>query len=74
MRRLASGEGITYKHWPPGTVFYEGRCVDLSYDFNRMALEARNYENYYGKDKGHGWLLRHPIGKLKLYQEYCNEG
>jgi len=38
-----------------------------------MAAEARDYESMYGKDKGHGWLLKHPIEKLKLFQEYYNQ-
>lgn len=24
----------------------------------------------YGEDKGHGWLLRHPIQKMGLYKDY----
>lgn len=72
VRKLASGSGIHYAGWPEGITFYKGEKVDLSYDFDTMFEEAEQFEETYGKDKGHGWALRHPIKKLKLYQEYVN--
>jgi len=33
--------------------------------------EAQQCENDWGEDRGHGWLLRHPLKKLLLFQQYC---
>ena len=72
--RLASGEGVTYRHWrPKGTVFYKGKCVDLSWNFESLYDEAVEFQNEHGEDLGHGWLLLHPIKKLAIFQEYCHE-
>jgi hypothetical protein len=70
VRRLALGEGITYLHWPVGTFFYKDTKVDLSFDFGKMMIEAVRIEARHGRDKGNGWLLKHPIRKLEIYQEY----
>jgi hypothetical protein len=70
VRRLALGEGITYLHWPVGTFFYKDTKVNLSFDFGQMHDEAVRIEDTHGRDKGNGWLLKHPIRKLELYQEY----
>jgi hypothetical protein len=70
VRKLVSGEGITYKHWPVETFFYKDTKVDLTFDFGQMHDEAVRIEDTHGRDKGNGWLLKHPIRKLELYQEY----
>jgi len=70
VRLLAAGKGITYKHWPANVYFRLNDKINLSYDFGQLILEAKQYENRYGEDKGHGWLLTHPIKKLRLFQEY----
>jgi hypothetical protein len=44
--------------------------VDLTFDFGQMHDEAVRIEDTHGRDKGNGWLLKHPIRKLELYQEY----
>jgi len=41
-------------------------------DLGALHREAKQYEDRYGEDKGHGWLLRHPITKLMLFKEYRN--
>lgn len=69
--KLAKGEGVGYKgNWPDHVFYCKDRPIDLYYDFDEMTKEARRYEDTYGEDKGHGWLTRHPIKKLKLYQDY----
>jgi hypothetical protein len=70
VRKLCSGGGIGYINWPPDVVFYEGIPVTLEFDFARMLREAKEIEEEWGEDKGHGWLLRHPIKKLMLFKEY----
>jgi hypothetical protein len=70
VRKLASGAGIGYKQWPEHTIFYKNVEVNLDNDFYEMYQEALDWEERHGKDKGHGWLLLHPIKKLQLYKEY----
>eukprot|EP00797_Seminavis_robusta_P034000 Sro800_g204260.2 (292) ;mRNA; f:14124-14999 len=69
VRKLAAGEGLTYKHWPSGIVFYQGVSVGLHFDFERVLAEAKDFEERHGKDRG-GWTLRYPLGKLAKFQEY----
>lgn len=69
-RILVSGEGMSYNHWPEGVIFNPGVEVNLSMDFDAMLDQAKAHEERYGEDKGHGWLLRHPINKLRRYQSY----
>jgi hypothetical protein len=71
VEKLATGEGITYLHWPRGTVFASGERIDYNHNnLQRLYERAQQFEKDYGKDKGNGWLLRHPIKKLQIYQEY----
>ena len=70
-RKLLSGSGIPYKHWPEGVVFAQDEDITLDdTDFDHLHKRAKAFEQEYGRDKGNGWLLQHPIHKLKLYQEY----
>jgi hypothetical protein len=69
VKKLASGRGVGYTKWPEDKIFYENVKVDLTFDFDKMLDEAREYEFKYGEDSGHGWLLRHPIVKMKRFQE-----
>jgi len=73
VKLLASGSGIPYKHWPEGIIFAKDNPIDLSSDFVQLFQEADEYESRYGEDKGHGWLLKHPITKLYCYQCYLLE-
>jgi hypothetical protein len=70
VRKLVSGIGITYHHWRPGTYFQRGLQVHLGMNFDSMFQKAVEMEDTNGKDLGNGWLLKHPIRKLELYQEY----
>ena len=70
VKKLVAGDGITYCGWDDGVIFYNNVNVDLSFDFEQMYEEARDFEDLHGKDKGHGWLLLHPIKKLQLFKEY----
>lgn len=75
IKKLASGQGIGYKRWPDDCIFYQNQAIDLyTTDFDAMMEEARDFEDKYGEDTGHGWLLRHPIKKLKLYQKHVLAG
>jgi len=69
-----SGDGISYHHWPDGTIFGRNLQIDIrSTNFTHLLDEAIEFEETYGKDLGNGWLLRHPIEKLRLFQEYLLE-
>jgi hypothetical protein len=70
VRRLASGEGITYTRWDEGVYFYANKRVDLSGDFEALYEEAVVFENEHGQDLGNGWLLRHPIKKIGNFQRF----
>uniref|UniRef100_A0A7S1ZUF6 Uncharacterized protein n=1 Tax=Trieres chinensis TaxID=1514140 RepID=A0A7S1ZUF6_TRICV len=68
VEKMVSGAGVTYHHWPSKIVFAKNRAIDLSTNFDELYREAEEYENKYGRDLGNGWLMRHPIVKLKNYQ------
>jgi hypothetical protein len=68
--RLVSGQGVTYHHWPDGTIFLPKVCVTLDMNLNDIFDQAVDFEAAHGRDKGNGWLLRHPIRKLQLFQQY----
>lgn len=53
--------------------FHQDQTVTLEMDCDALMQKARRYEYDYGEDKGHGWLLRHPIMKLKLFKEYVQQ-
>jgi len=76
--KLASGQGIEYKHWPAGVVFPPAAngttpAVGLASDFAALYEEATAYEDRYGKDKGHGWLVKIPLKKMARFQRYYLE-
>jgi len=71
VRKLIAGQGITYHHWPKGTVFAKGVKLTPQHDLESLYEEAVDYEDAYGRDLGNGWLMRHPIKKMILYQDYC---
>jgi hypothetical protein len=75
VKRLASGVGITYKHWPAHVAFGRGRPItDIrTTDFVAWGNEAKAFEERNGRDLGNGWLLKHPITKLQVYQNYLLE-
>ena len=72
VKKLASGKGVDYKHWKRvPQKFGEGETINLfTTNFDELYERADKWELKYGKDKGHGWLLKHPIMKLKLFQAY----
>ena len=65
--KLALGKGVSYpSNWPDHVLFFSGRRVDLEFDFDIMLEQAKQYHCAFGEDKGHGWLLCHPIIKMKI--------
>ena len=73
VEKLCSGAGVTYHRWPGQIYFCKGERLALSWDMNALYDRAVEYENEYGRDLGNGWLLRHPIKKMKLFQVYCGK-
>ena len=49
--------------------FANGTPITLGTDFVELRKQAVAFEEKHGADKGHGWLLRHPITKLTEYQK-----
>ena len=72
VRKLVSGEGVTYSYWPDGVVFRKDEPVTMQSDISKIIDDARDYEGQYGEDRGHGWLLKHPLRKLLFYQHYLD--
>ena len=72
VRKLVSGEGVTYSYWPDNVVFRKGEPVTMQSDISKIIDDARDYEDQYGEDRGHGWLLNHPLRKLLFYQHYLD--
>jgi hypothetical protein len=70
VRSLVAGVGITYRHWQEGACFQEGIKIHLGMDLDTLFDDAVEMENEFGRDLGNGWLLKHPIRKMQLYQYY----
>lgn len=75
VKKLASGEGVRYESarygWPEGCYFMKGTKVTPLSDLVDIMQKAIEAENKNGIDRGNGWLLRHPIKKLLLFQQFC---
>lgn len=70
VRKLVTGEGITYHHWESSVYFKKGISIHLGQNMEDLFQQAQDMEDRHGRDLGNGWLLRHPIRKLQLYQEF----
>lgn len=68
--KLVSGVGVTYHHWSEGTFFKRDKKIHLHTKMEELYNQAVEMEQKHGRDLGNGWLLRHPIRKMELYQEY----
>mmetsp|Transcript_27848 Transcript_27848/g.85437 ORF Transcript_27848/g.85437 Transcript_27848/m.85437 type:complete len:220 (+) Transcript_27848:131-790(+) len=68
--QLAEGGGVTYTGWRAGVAFRRGQALELAEDLHAVRAAAQDHEDEHGVDKGNGWLLRHPLTKLILYQGY----
>lgn len=73
--KLARGEGIRYESkqygWPPNCCFMKGTPVTPLSDIVELMEHAADAENRWGRDRGNGWLLSHPLKKLLLFQQFC---
>ena len=72
--KLASGEGIRYEShaygWPEGCCFLGGVTVGPADDILNLMDIGRECEEKWGRDRGNGWLLSHPLKKLYMFQQY----
>jgi len=68
--KLLRGEGIGYVHWGR-KMFHKGDKITLMHDIVALMDEAVDCEAKWGKDKGNGWLLSHPLKKLLIFQQFC---
>ena len=72
--KLHMGEGITYESkaygWPEGCFFMKGKKIGPTNDILHLMEIGQNCEDDWGQDHGNGWLLRHPLKKLYMFQQY----
>ncbi len=66
VRKLSTGEGV--RHPQTGAFFKRNVPIALSDDFRAMHDEASEWVEENGGDKGHGWMIQHPVSKCFLYQ------
>lgn len=73
--KLAKGQGVRYESpqygWPEDCVFCKGKKITPLSDLIELLDEAIEAEDRWGRDHGNGWLLRHPIKKLLMFQQFC---
>ncbi|GMH61964.1 hypothetical protein TrLO_g9147 [Triparma laevis f. longispina] len=78
--KLYNGKGCYYKHWdgrgglpiaPDDRTFMKNVRIKPLTDIVEVLLEAKAWENKYGRDLGNGWLLDHPSKKMLLFQQFC---
>jgi len=74
VKKLHMGEGITYESkaygWPDGCYFMKGKEIGPTDDIIHLMEIAQTCEDDWGQDHGNGWLLRHPLKKLYMFQQY----
>lgn len=71
INNLRFGYGINYAPQKQEPIkFLRNIKIDLSMDLNQVFVAAEAFEKVIGKDKSHGWKVRHPITKLTLFQEH----
>jgi hypothetical protein len=68
VRKLASGDGVP--HPCASAVFMQGRPLTLGDDIRMLVEEAWQWLDVHGEDKGHGWLLNHPLKKVLAFQQH----
>ena len=56
--------------WPDNCYFKKDIKITPLSDFIQLMNEGQEYENKYGRDHSNGWLLRHPLKKLLLFQHF----
>lgn len=56
--------------WPDGCYFMKGTKVEPTTDVVALLIEAQNCEDKWGRDRGNGWLLLHPLKKLLMFQQF----
>ena len=54
-----------------GCYFMKGKKIGPTDDIIHLMGIAQTCEDDWGQDRGNGWLLRHPLKKLYMFQQYC---
>jgi hypothetical protein len=57
--------------WAEGCYFMKGQQVTPMSDIVQLMKEGQECEDKWGRDRGNGWLLSHPLKKLLLFQQFC---
>ena len=69
--KLVSGFGIQHpRSQKEGCVFRKGVPLRLDDDVESILNDAWAWEAIHGEDLGHGWLVRHPLKKIILFQRH----
>ncbi len=66
VKKLVNGEGI--QHPTTRAYFKRNVHVQLHDDFYALLDEASEWVCQNGGDRGHGWLVEHPVKKCLIYQ------
>lgn len=66
VKKLVAGHGVI--HPQTGASFMKNKPIHLGMDFEQILNEASAYVDTNGGDRGHGWLIEHPLRKLLVYQ------
>ena len=70
--KLLSGDGIDYHRW--SKAFLKGQKIDfLNSNFQYyedLRIQAKKWEDRYGKDLGNGWLATHSLRYLSRFKKY----
>ena len=69
LKNLFNGDGVKHQSSRRrGHIFKQGEHISLADDINKLLDEESDWIAFHGKDVSNGWLVRHPLRKLMLYQ------
>lgn len=66
VNKLVNGEGV--KHPMTNEYFKRNVKIHLDHNFHALLEEASEWVYNNGGDRGHGWLVEHPVKKCLIYQ------
>jgi hypothetical protein len=77
VRKLVNGEGIRYASaqygWPEDCYFWKGKKATIVCEISQIMEAGQQAEATWGEDHGNGWLFKHPLKKMLLFQQFVLE-
>ncbi len=67
VRKLVEGDGV--RHPQTQEFFLRNSTIHLGMDFRKMLDDASEWVYSNGGDRGHGWMIEHPVKKIWVYQQ-----